>query len=88
MAATQLQSAAWRDVCRWALSDGVPARSLRVALVVGVVLNLINQGDALASGAPLHWGKLALTFCVPYFVSTYGAVSYRWSAARRAAAGP
>lgn len=88
MAATQLQPAGWRDVLRWAVSDGVPARSLKVALVVGVVLNLINQGDALAAGAPLAWGKIALTFCVPYFVSTYGAVSYRWSAARRAAAGP
>ena len=33
--------------CRYGLSDGVPRRSLYVALVVGTILNLINQGDAL-----------------------------------------
>ena len=34
-----------------AVSDGVPRRSFLVALVVGAVLNLINQGDALLAGA-------------------------------------
>jgi hypothetical protein len=34
----------WRLACVCALSDGVPLRSLCVALVVGTVLNLINQG--------------------------------------------
>ena len=48
-----------------------------MALVVGTVLNLINQGDALLSGAPLSWAKIVLTFAVPYCVATYGAVSYR-----------
>jgi hypothetical protein len=32
----------WRAACRCAVSDGVPRRSLVVALVVGSVLNLIN----------------------------------------------
>ncbi|MDB6105156.1 MAG: hypothetical protein JWO52_5155, partial [Gammaproteobacteria bacterium] len=32
---------------RLCVSDGVPKRSLLVAIVVGTVLNLINQGDAL-----------------------------------------
>jgi hypothetical protein len=35
---------AWREACRCAVSDGVPRRSFLVALVVGAVLNLINQG--------------------------------------------
>jgi len=43
--------------------------------VVGTVLCLINQGDALFSGAPISWPKLALTYVVPYLVSTYGAVT-------------
>ncbi len=66
----------WRAACNCAISDGVPRRSLVVALVVGSVLNLINQGDALLAGGPIDWTKILLTFAVPYCVATYGAVSY------------
>jgi hypothetical protein len=72
-------------ICRFALSDGVPRRSLTVALIVGTILNLINQGDALVTGMPIHVAKLLLTYMVPYCVSTYGALSYRLHAARGAA---
>jgi hypothetical protein len=65
--------------CRYCLSDGVPCRSLYVALVVGTILNLINQGDALFGPAQINWLKVMLTYLVPYAVSTYGAVSYRLS---------
>ena len=51
----------------------VLSRSLMVALVVGMVLNVINQGDALVTGGSLDWLKITLTFCVPFFVATYGA---------------
>jgi len=44
---------------------------------VGTVLNLINQGDAIFTGGRINWLKVALTYVVPYCVSTYGAVSYR-----------
>jgi hypothetical protein len=63
--------------CRCAVSDGVPLRSLCVALVVGTILNLINQGDALFGATQVNWIKIALTYVVPYAVCTYGAVSYR-----------
>jgi hypothetical protein len=66
-----------RQACLCAVSDGVPRRSLYVALVVGTVLNLINQGDALLGMASINWLKLFLTYCVPYAVCTYGAVSYQ-----------
>lgn len=52
-------------------------RSLRVALVVGVVLALINHGDTLLGGpwgAALLW-KVPLTFVVPFCVATWGALS-------------
>lgn len=75
----------WKLACSYALSDGVPLRSLWVAVVVGTILNLINQGDALFSWRRLDFTKLALTYIVPYFVSTYGAVSLRLHAARTAA---
>jgi hypothetical protein len=64
------------------MSGGVPRRSLMVALVVGTILNLINQGDRLFAAQKLDIVKLALTYCVPYLVSTYGAVSFRVYAAR------
>ena len=61
----------------YATTGGVPRRSVIVAAVVGTVLNLINQGDAILAGGSVSWLKVALTYAVPYCVSTYGAVSYR-----------
>lgn len=68
-----------KRACRCALSDGIPRRSFCVALVVGTILNLINQGDALLGIASVNWMKIVLTYFVPYAVSTYGAVSYQLS---------
>jgi hypothetical protein len=76
----------WKTVWVCALSDGMPRRSLWVALGVGTILNLINQGDALVAGRPLDLFKLALTYLVPYFVCTYGAVSFRLRRERGTAA--
>ena len=68
----------WRRAWALATSGGVPRRAFWVALVVGTVLNLINQGDAiLAGGARLNWLKLVLTYLVPFAVSTHGAVTVR-----------
>jgi hypothetical protein len=47
--------------------------SLRIALVVGTILNLINQGDALLALGPFDWGKCVLTYFVPFAVATYSA---------------
>ncbi len=62
---------------RYCVADGVPRRSFVVALVVGTILNLVNQGDALLAGRELNVVKLLLTYAVPYCVATYGAVSLR-----------
>jgi hypothetical protein len=64
-------------IWRYATSDGVPLSSLRVTVVVGTLLNLINQGEALTGAATVDWTKIALTFLIPYGVSTYGAVAAR-----------
>jgi hypothetical protein len=74
----------WRTVWEYAVTAGVPRRSFVAALLVGSILNLINQGDALFGGNPLDWTKLLLTYLVPYCVTTYGAVSFRLDVARRA----
>jgi hypothetical protein len=58
---------------RIASSREVVLPALRTALVVGTVLNLINQGDALLGPAEVAVGKLFVTYCVPYCVSTYTA---------------
>ncbi len=52
-------------------------RSLAAAVVVGTVLTALNQGDNLLSGrwdAALYW-KIPLTYCVPFIVATYGALT-------------
>jgi len=72
-------------IWHFAITDGVPRRSLYVALVVGTILNVINQGDLLVSAEPINWLKLSLTYCVPFCVSTYGAVTYRLALHRTAA---
>jgi len=75
-------------ICRCCVGAGVPRRSLAVALVVGTILNLINQGDALLDAHPLNLTKLLLTYLVPYCVATYGAVSYQLAQGRRARSAP
>mgnify|MGYP003126684306 CR=1 FL=1 len=59
-----------------AFSAQVVPRALRVALVVGTLLALINHGDSILS---MSMGgedmvKVALTYLVPYGVSTWSAV--------------
>jgi hypothetical protein len=49
-------------------------RTLRIALVVGVVLTLLNQGDVIVGGeaSAATWVKAGLNFCVPFVVSNLG----------------
>lgn len=52
-------------------------RSLTVAVVVGTALTFLNQGDVIFGGdwkPALYW-KIPLTYCVPFCVTTYGALS-------------
>ncbi len=60
------------------LRGPVGRRALWVALSVGTLLNLINQGDALfgvggVHWEGVHWEKVALTYLVPFCVSLHGA---------------
>lgn len=50
-------------------------RSFRVALLVGIVLNLINNPELISlSASNINMGKVLLTFLVPFLVSTYSSV--------------
>ncbi len=55
----------------------VVRRSLKVATLVGTILALINYWDRLVpySLDVNAWTKIAMTYCVPYCVSTYASVS-------------
>jgi len=48
-------------------------RALRVALVVGTILNVINQGTSVLATGELDILRAALTYMVPFFVASYGA---------------
>ena len=65
-----------------ALERGTVATSAKVALLVGSILALINYGDRIflrGDMGALDWVKLAVTYCVPYCVATYGAARYAMS---------
>lgn len=70
---------AWRPIV---------VRGLAVSAVVGVVLNLINQGGAfllaLEHGDPseLHMGYVALNFAVPFAVSVFSSMTTARAAQR------
>ncbi|WP_220717987.1 nitrate/nitrite transporter NrtS [Agarivorans litoreus] len=46
------------------------ARALVVAVIVGSILNIINQWD-IVNGASPKWGALLFTYCVPFLVSYF-----------------
>lgn len=60
-----------------AVRADIVRRSFKVAVIVGTILVTINYWDKLypfkiSMG---DWVKMALTYCVPYCVSTYAAIS-------------
>jgi hypothetical protein len=65
-----------RDWFRTAWLPSVRRRALRVALLVGTLLVLINHVDRiLAADLDGVWAlKVVLTYTVPYAVSTYASV--------------
>ena len=63
-----------KDLLRAALSRRIASSALCISLVVGTVLNLINQGGSILSGSGVSWLHLLLNYLVPYCVATYSAV--------------
>lgn len=63
----------WFDL---AMRRDVVLRGLKVGTIVGTLLAAINQGDAILAGelqSAVLW-KVAMTYLVPYCVSTYAGV--------------
>ena len=65
--------------CSVALEKSVVTKALKISLVFGTLLNIINQGDLLyaLNFSKLNYAKLILTYLVPYTVTTYTAVSIK-----------
>lgn len=57
------------------ISHFLNAKWFIVAIVVGSILNLINQYDALFNWQLVSYPKLILTYAVPYWVSSLSALS-------------
>lgn len=57
-----------------ATTDGTPRKALITACVVGTILTTINHGDLILKGDYPPLIKVALTYCVPFCVTTWGAV--------------
>ena len=59
-----------------AMRGTIVIRSIKIALVVGSVLGLLNHGDKILTGALNNSDiyKIIITYLVPYCVSTYSAV--------------
>ncbi|MCR6496533.1 nitrate/nitrite transporter NrtS [Thermomonas sp. S9] len=63
-----------RDCLQLWCSPRILAAAVRVSLVVGTLLNLLNQGGAWWHGQPLDGWRLALNYLVPYLVASHSAV--------------
>ena len=68
-----------RAACAFCLQRRNLRRTLRIALVVGVVLTAINQGGVIAGGdaTAATWVRCVLNFVVPFLVSNAGLLSGR-----------
>lgn len=62
-----------RTLFQVACSGKIVKNSLRIALVVGSILNLLNQGSAILAGTGISWIHVALNYFVPYCVASYSA---------------
>jgi hypothetical protein len=74
-----------RDALRICLRREHLRRTIRIALVVGTILTLINQLDVILKGdaSTLTWVKAGLNYCVPFVVSNLGLLAGKDAEAER-----
>ena len=56
-----------------ATSRHVAKNALKIALVVGSLLNLINNAQNILEGGNIPWAGVLLNFVIPYCVASYSA---------------
>jgi hypothetical protein len=75
-----------REYFQCLINPEMSPTALRVALVVGSLLLLINHGTAIIGDRMSHerWLSALLTYCVPYAVNIHGQYISLQKAGRRA----
>lgn len=58
---------------RVAFSRRIAVNAVKVSLVIGTVLNIINQGENVLHGQPIAWAHVFLNYFTPYCVATWSA---------------
>jgi len=75
--------AAYPSLSQTIFGDGTPKKALLTACIVGTILTLINHGDTILAGVAPSAVKVVLTYCVPYCVTTWGAITGKRAQWRR-----
>ena len=62
------------DACRLILRGVTFHTGIRVALVVGTILTLVNQGSVIAGGdaTAVTWLRVGVNYLVPFLVASVG----------------
>ena len=63
-----------RQIWFLATRKEVVSASFKIAVIVGTILNLINQGDYILRGEGIMLSHLILNYIVPFIVATTSAV--------------
>jgi len=58
---------------RLMFSPGIARSAAQVSLVVGSVLNAVNQGPELFQHGRVSWPRVAMNYVVPWCVSAFSA---------------
>jgi hypothetical protein len=68
-----------QEACAFCAQRRNLRRTVRIAIVVGIILTLINQGSVIAGGhaTTATWVRCVLNFIVPFLVSNAGLLSAR-----------
>ena len=61
----------WQRFFRVMASPKIVGNAVKISLVVGTALNLINQGDYLLAGQGMMIGNALLNYLVPFCVACY-----------------
>ncbi|MGE3795858.1 MAG: nitrate/nitrite transporter NrtS [Dehalococcoidia bacterium] len=64
------------SLLRTALAPSIARTAVRIALVVGTLLNVINQGAQWLRGDDVSWVGAALNYFVPYCVASISAAKH------------
>lgn len=62
-----------KAVFQIAVSPKIRRSAIKVAIVVGIVLNVINQGPVVWNSEEISWIHVLLNFFVPFCVASYSA---------------